>query len=125
MIRCEFLASNLDSLFLQVWPCIQEGLGDNDRGTTTVRGRAALQLSERLVDLGGVLDLFEGVFVLELGVGVALGVLVVDACDFGKVLGLSSVSFLSAMATMMLGIHTSPYIPDQRCQTSAPHPGRS
>lgn len=44
------------------------------------------------MDGGGVEDLLEGVGVAELGVGVSLGVFVVDAGDFGKVFLFGAVS---------------------------------
>jgi hypothetical protein len=50
-----------------------------------------LKLCEGLVDHRGLDDLVEGVFLLELGVGVVLRVGVVDATDFGKVFELGAV----------------------------------
>ena len=60
---------------------------DEHGGGAAVGGRAALQLGERLVDHRRFHDLLERVDVLELRVGVALRVLVVDTCDFGEVFG--------------------------------------
>jgi hypothetical protein len=51
-----------------------------------------LEFGERRVDHGGFRDLFEGVFFLELGVGVAGGVFVGDASDFGEVFGDGAIS---------------------------------
>lgn len=44
-----------------------------------------MEFGEGFVDGGGLYDLFEGVDVLELRVGVVDGVGVVDVGDFGKV----------------------------------------
>jgi hypothetical protein len=74
-------------LVFEVWARVEEVLRDEHGGGAAVGGRAALQLSERLVDHRGFHDLLERVDVLELRVGVALRVLVVDACDFGEVFG--------------------------------------
>ncbi|KAK1841186.1 hypothetical protein CCHR01_16172 [Colletotrichum chrysophilum] len=87
----EALARDEDGLVLEVGALVKEGLGDEDGGGAAVGGRAALQLGEGRKDLGGLEDLLLGVDVLELGVGVAGGVLVVDAGDLGKVLGLGAV----------------------------------
>jgi hypothetical protein len=70
---------------------IQESLGNDDSGSGSVRGRAALELGKGLVDHRGLHDLLKGVFILELGVGVALGVFVVDTSDLAKVFSLGSV----------------------------------
>jgi hypothetical protein len=50
------------------------------------------------VDHGGLEDLLEGVFVLELGVGVVLGMGVVDTADFCKVLERGTVSVVTFLA---------------------------
>ena len=50
-----------------------------------------MKLCERLVDHGRLDDLFEGVFVLELGVGVVLRVGVVDATDLSEVFQLGAI----------------------------------
>lgn len=85
-------------MFLQVWSRVEEVLRDNNSGSTAIRGWAALQLGQRLVDHGCLHDLVEGVFGLELGVGVALGVFVVDAGNLGEVLILSTVPVFRMLA---------------------------
>lgn len=64
---------------------VEEFLGDDDGCGAAVGGWAALELCEGFVDHGGFEDLLQGVFLLELGVGVALGVFVVDSGDFREV----------------------------------------
>lgn len=87
------LAGNLDSLRLEVWAGIEESLGDDDGGSTTVRSRAALELGEGLKDGLGLHDLFAGVDLLELRVGVVGRVGMVDTGNLRKVLGLCAVLF--------------------------------
>lgn len=92
VVRSELLARDEDGLILEMRACIEECLGNNDGGGSSIRRRATLQLSERFVDLGRLKNLLECVFVLELRVWVALRVLVVDTSNLGKVLCLSAVS---------------------------------
>lgn len=70
----------------------EEGLRDENGGRAAVRGRAALELGERVVDGGGFEDVVERVDLLELGVGVLGGVGVVDAGDLSKVPRFGAVS---------------------------------
>ena len=86
------LAGNLDGLRFEVGTGVEEFLGDDDDAGAAVGGRAALELGEWGVDHAAVLDLGEGVLVLELGVGVFAGVKVVDAGYFGEVLEFGAVS---------------------------------
>ncbi|KFY87906.1 hypothetical protein V498_06977 [Pseudogymnoascus sp. VKM F-4517 (FW-2822)] len=81
----EALARDEDGLGAEVGAGVEELLGDEDGGGASVGGRAALQLRERAEDGGRVEDLLARVHLLELRVGVALAVLVVDARDLGKV----------------------------------------
>jgi hypothetical protein len=77
------------------------------------------------VDHGCVHDLLEGVFVLELGVGVVFGVCVVDAGDFCEVFEFGAVPGVcvsEGMKERSVYLLTSPCAPFQHCQTSAPHP---
>lgn len=50
-----------------------------------------MELCERFVDHGRLQDLFKGVVVLKLRVWVALGVFMVDTCNFSKVFGFGAV----------------------------------
>lgn len=74
-----------------MWSCIKEILRYENSSCGAVGCGAALQLCERLVDHGGFHYLFEGIDVLELGVGVSLGVLMVHAGDFCKVFGFGTI----------------------------------
>lgn len=80
------LSGNKNSLGLEVRAGVEEGLGDKDGSSTTVGGRAALKLGERLKDHGRLRDLLAGVDLLELGVRVVGGVSVVDAGNLGEVI---------------------------------------
>ena len=62
-----------------------KGLGDDDGGGGTVARGAALELGERVVDLGRGEDLVERVNVAELRVGIVGAVAVVLLGDLGKV----------------------------------------
>jgi hypothetical protein len=79
-----------------------------------------LELCEGLVDHGGLHDLVEGVFVLELRVRVVLGVGMVDTTNFGEVFELGAIpcrcQYVSYKA--MVNALTSPCVPDQRYQTA-------
>lgn len=86
------LSGNQDRLFLQVGTRIEELLRDDDRGGTAIGGWAALKLGERFVNHGRVHHLIQGVLLLELRVGVTLGVLVINASDLRKVLVLRAIS---------------------------------
>lgn len=90
-VGSEALASDEDGLGLEVWSGIEEVLGNQDSGSSTIRGWAALKLGEWRKDHWCVHDLLLGVNILELGVWVALGVLVVDASDLCEIWSLSSV----------------------------------
>jgi hypothetical protein len=81
----ECLAGDEDSLGAEVGAGVEELLRDEDGGCASIGGGAALQLGERAEDGGGVEDLLARVHLLELGVRVALAVLVVDASDLGEV----------------------------------------
>jgi hypothetical protein len=70
---------------------LHEVLAGQDRGARAVRGRAALQLGERLVDHRCRQDVLERVLVLELRVGVVHRVLVVLVADLREHLGLGAV----------------------------------
>ena len=70
-----------------MWARVEEILRDEHGGCAAVGSGAALQLGERLENHGRFHDLLERVDVLELRVGVALRVLVVDTRDFGEVFG--------------------------------------
>lgn len=79
------------------------------------------------MDHGGFLDLFAGVDVLELRVGVFDAVGVVDAGDFGEVLWFGAISGMMISLCLMYfeeRHHTSLYIHDQRFQTSEQRRGR-
>lgn len=91
LVSGEALAGDEDGLALELGAGVKEGLRDEDGGGGAVGRGAALQLCEWLMDHGRLHDLLERVFVLELRVGVVLGVCVVDASDFGKVLKLGAV----------------------------------
>ena len=67
-------------------------MGYDYGGAGAVGCGAALEFCQRGVDHGTVEDLLEGVFLLELSVGVALGVLVADFGDAGEVGGGGAVS---------------------------------
>ncbi|KAB8670408.1 hypothetical protein FH972_026321 [Carpinus fangiana] len=100
------LAGDEDGLLLEVRPGVEEGLGDEHGGGAAVGGGAALQLGEGLEDGGRVHDLLVGVLLLELRVGVALGVLVVDARNLGKVFLLRAVLlhvFAAGVAKLLRG----------------------
>jgi signal transduction histidine kinase len=78
----ELLAGDQDRLVAQVRLAVEEFLRDDDCGSCSVAGRAALQFRQGVVDHGRVGDFLQRVLLLELGVGVALRVLVADSCDF-------------------------------------------
>lgn len=78
----ELLAGDQDRLVAQVGFVLEEFLRDDDGRSCPVACRAALQFRQGVVDHGRVGDFFQGVFLLELGVGVPLRVLVADSCDF-------------------------------------------
>ena len=92
LVRGELLACDEDGLVLKPGAGVQEALGADDGGTGAVAGGRALELGDGVVDHGRVLNFFEGVLLLELGVGVALGVFVGDAADFCEILGAGAVS---------------------------------
>jgi hypothetical protein len=98
------LASDEDGLFFEVWARVEEVLGDENGCGSSVRRGAALQFCEGLVNHGRIHDLFESIDIFELGVGISLGVLVVDAGDFGEVFIFGSISmFLLAQEGMVGG----------------------
>ena len=76
----------------QLRPCVKEGLGYDYGGAGAVGCGAALEFCQGGVDHGTVEDLLEGVFLLELRVGVALGVFVADFGDAREVGGGGAVS---------------------------------
>lgn len=88
----EALACNQHGLVAEVRARVEKVLGDEDSGGAAVRGRAALELGEGLVDHGRGEDLVARVDVLELRVGVVYAVGVVDAGDFGKIFEFGAVS---------------------------------
>jgi len=88
-VRAHRHGKDLHSLALQV-VALHELLGAQHGSGPAFAGRAALQLGERGVDLGGAQDLLKGVLVTELGVGVVHRVLVVLVRDLGKVLRLGA-----------------------------------
>lgn len=88
----EVLACDEDGLGAEVRAGGEEVFGDDDGGGAAVGGGAALKFCEGGVDGWGGEDLFEGVDVAELGVGVFGGVEVVDAGDFGEVVFCGAVS---------------------------------
>lgn len=94
----EALARDEDGLGLEVRTGVEEVLRNQNSSSSSIRGWAALELGERSKDHRCVHDLLLGVNVLELGVWVALGVLVVDARDLSKIWCLSSV-LLHILAT--------------------------
>lgn len=99
------LTGDEDGLALKVWAGVKELLGDENSGSTTIAGWAALKLGKGLEDHWRVHDLLKGVFLLELRVWVALAVLVVDTRDLSKVLILSTVllHILAATVAEQLG----------------------
>ena len=68
-----------------------EVLAREDRRAGAVRGRAALELGQRLVDHLGLHHVFERVLVLELRVRIVHRVLVVLPADLGELLGRGAV----------------------------------
>lgn len=86
------LSCDQDCLGAQVWASGEEGFGDDDGGGAAVGGGAALQFCEGRVDDGRREDFGDGVGGAGLGVGVLGGVEVVDACDFGEVCLVGTVS---------------------------------
>jgi hypothetical protein len=78
----ELLTGYQDRLIAQVRLAVEEFLRHDDRCSCSVARRAALQFRQGEVDHGRVGDLFQRVLLLELGVGVALRVLMADSCDF-------------------------------------------
>jgi len=66
---------------------VEEGFRDDNGRSATIRGGAALEFGEWVVEHGCFEDFVESVDSLELGIGVLGGVGVVDAGDFGKVIG--------------------------------------
>jgi len=72
--------------------CVEEGLRADDCCAGAVGGGTALELCEGWMDHGAVEDLFEGVLLLKLGVGVPLGVFVGDAGYLGEVFCFCAIS---------------------------------
>ena len=94
-ISHECLASYQDRLPAELGPGVEEALRDDYRGSGAVARGAALEFGEGRVYHGGFEDVLEAVGLPELGVGVALGVLVADAGDFCEVFGAGAVSGVS------------------------------
>lgn len=86
------MAGNEDGLGAEMRAGVEEGFRDDDGGGAAIGGGAALEFGEGIVNHGCVEDLIEGVDGLELRVRVLSGVGVVDASDFGKVVGSGAVS---------------------------------
>ena len=83
----EALACDEDGLRAEVRAGGEEGFRDDDGGCGAVGGGTALEFCKGWEDGRGGFDLVEGVYILELRVGVVGAVLVVDPCDFGEVFG--------------------------------------
>lgn len=86
------LACDEDCLGAKVRAGGEEGFGDDDGRGAAVGGGAALEFCEGGVDGWGGEDVGEGVGGAALGVWVLRGVRVVDACDFGEVCLVGTVS---------------------------------
>jgi hypothetical protein len=105
-VGLEVNAQNLNSLVLKVMLSDVSLRADNS-GSGTIRGGAALKLSNRLGNLGRGKDLLDSVDVSELRVGVVNRVSVVLLSNLGEMLKLSSV-FLHVLFTGIsehLGCH--------------------
>ncbi len=85
-------------------PGVEEALRNDYCGPSAVARGAALEFGEGRVDHGGFEDFLESVFLSELGVGVALGVLVADAGDFCEVFGAGAVPGGDALAGARHGV---------------------
>ena len=85
------LASNQDGLGLQLGTGVEEGLRDEDGGGSAIRGGAALELGEGLMEHTRLEHLLQGVLILELRVRVLLGVFMVDTADLSEILNLGAV----------------------------------
>jgi len=85
------LASDLDSFGFKFGVGVEEGLGNDDGGSASVRGWAALKFGKGFVDHLGSQEFVESIFFLELGVGVSFRVFMVHTGDFCEVLGFGTV----------------------------------
>ena len=75
-----------------MWSFVKKPLAYYHSSTGSVTSGAALELGQWRVNHGRVRNLFQRVLLSELGVGIALGVLVADACDLCEVLCTCTVS---------------------------------
>lgn len=97
-ISGELLACDQDGLRLKMRPLVEEFLRNHNHGGAPVRGRATLEFRQGGVDHRRLHNLFQGVFILELGVWVSLAVLMVDPGNLCEILGFCAV-LLHVLAT--------------------------